>query len=340
MFSPKRSLQLRQFESESDFHEENGDETKGFLEWTSSNKIKIPRWSSNISPGFMITLTVLNMLMLLFSVSLVLFAWDQRQALFKNENNSLLRAVDAYCKSNHWSRGMHKPHHRPLLTIPIAPVYDQVKVPFIDYTINGSLLDHGTSIYRQAPSPEVDAAWDYLTHQLPHAISKEDVVKLGKDPRMTAKWPEEWGFGPESYIAELDIVHTVHCLNAIRRDVHWRHYFGDTYPDGKFPELHRTHTDHCINIILQNLMCNANGDIVTNVWVEGQDHPFPDFNVNKRCRDYNTFIDWHHKTQITDMEKYLEMRIPDDQIPWKMSQKFHNLFKTGLKGGSKDEVLD
>ncbi|KAG6025390.1 hypothetical protein E4U40_002690 [Claviceps sp. LM458 group G5] len=198
----------------------------------------------------------------------------------------------------------------------------------------------GESIYRQAPSAEVDSAWDLITNQLPHAISSEDVLRLGKDPKKTAKWPSEWGFGSDAYIAELDIVHTVHCLNAVRRDIHWRHYFGDRYPDGKFPELHRTHTDHCIYIILQNLMCNSNGDIVTNVWVEGQLHPFPDFNVNKKCRNYGTFIDWHRKTQITDMKRFLEMRKPHDHVPWKMSQKFHDLFQTGLKGGSKEEVLN
>ncbi|KAG5929193.1 hypothetical protein E4U60_007499, partial [Claviceps pazoutovae] len=72
----------------------------------------------------------------------------------------------------------------------------------------------------------------------------------------------------------------------------------------------------------------------------GQLHPFPDFNVNKKCRNYGTFIDWHRKTQITDMKRFLEMRKPHDHVPWKMSQKFHDLFQTGLKGGSKEEILN
>lgn len=79
-------------------------------------------------------------------------------------------------------------------------------------------------------------------------------------------------------------------------------------------------------------MCSANGDIITNVWVETQDHPFPDFNVNKRCRDYNAFVDWHHENQIEDMEKYSQMRIPEGEEPWKMSEEFHQLFQTGLRG--------
>ncbi|KAG5979808.1 hypothetical protein E4U55_004745 [Claviceps digitariae] len=302
-----------------DEHEEHSHEETIFLDKISSHEIDTPTCPPR-RPRLLlilITLTLLNLALLLMSVALLVLVRHQRQGLLRNEKNSLLKAVDAY-----------------------SPVYDQVQVPFVDLTINGSLLDRGESIYRQPPSAEVDAAWESITNQLPHAIRREDVLRLGKDPDRTAKWPPEWGFGNDAYIAELDIVHTVHCLNAVRRDVHWRHYFGDRYPDGRFSELHRTHTDHCIHIILQNLMCNANGDIVTNVWVEGQLHPFPDFNVNKKCRDYSTFIDWHHKTQITDMKRFLEMRVPHDHVPWKMSQEFHDLFNTGLKGGSAGEVLN
>ncbi|KAG6039347.1 hypothetical protein E4U41_002847 [Claviceps citrina] len=261
--------------------------------------------------------TLLNVVLLLASIALVVLTRQQRRALFGNERNGLLKAVDAY-----------------------SPVYDQIQVPLIDTTINGSLLDHGHSIYRQAPSAEVDAAWEAISHQLPHAISRDDVVRLGKNPARTARWPAEWGFGPDAYIAELDIVHTVHCLNAVRRDVHWRHYFGRRYPDGRFPALHRTHTDHCIYMILQNLMCGASGDMVTNVWVEGQSHPFPDFSINKRCRDHGALLDWHRRTQVTDMERFLQMRVPPGHVPWPMSQQFHDLFETGLKGGAAAEVLD
>ncbi|KAG5930862.1 hypothetical protein E4U53_002093 [Claviceps sorghi] len=265
----------------------------------------------------LVALTLLNLALLLTSVVLVLRAQHQRRAIARNESNSLLKLADAY-----------------------SPVYDQVQVPLLDVTINGSLLDRGDSIYRQAPSAEVDAAWESIAEQLPHAISRSDVLRLGKDPDRTAKWPPEWGFGPDAYIAELDIVHTVHCLNAVRRDVHWRHYFGRRYPDGRFPAMHRTHTDHCIYMILQNLMCSATADMVTNVWVEGQLHPFPDFNVRKKCRDHGALVDWHRRTQITDMRRFLDMRAPPGHVPWKMSQAFHDLFGTGLKGGEADEVLD
>ncbi|KAM3562391.1 hypothetical protein ARSEF4850_002781 [Beauveria asiatica] len=286
-------------------------ESDGFLGHSTPAAWKQTESGSKLRRGLLWALSASNVVLFLASIVMVSYSWRSQQVLFRNEGNVLLKKIDAY-----------------------SPIYDQVQIPLVDATINGSLLDRESSIYRQPPSPAVDAAWESITHQLPHSITAADVRRLGKDPSKTARWPAEWGFGPDAYVAELDIIHTVHCLNALRRDIHWRYYFADRYPDGVFPELHRTHTDHCIYIILQNLMCSANGDVITNVWVEGQSHPFPDFNVNKKCRSYQTFVDWHHKTQITDMAAYNKMRAPEGAYKWPMSQEFHDLFETGLTGGS------
>ncbi|OAA55689.1 hypothetical protein ISF_07794 [Cordyceps fumosorosea ARSEF 2679] len=258
-----------------------------------------------------------NAVLLLISVLLLLTSLHARRSLLRNDDNALLKQIDAY-----------------------SPVYDQVHVPLLDTTVNGTLLDRADSIYRRPPSPEVDAAWAAITHQLPHVIRTADVLRLGKDPSKTARWPAEWGFGADAHIAELDLVHTVHCLDTLRKDIHWRYYFGGKYPDGRFSRLHRTHTDHCVYVLLQSLMCNANGDVITNVWVEGQRGPYPDFSVNKKCRDYGALMGWHERTQITDMERYRQMEAPEGAFRWRMSQDFHDLFETGLEGGSvTDEEL-
>ena len=168
---------------------------------------------------------------------------------------------------------------------------------------------------------------------MPHVISADDVVRLGKDPSTTAKWPEDWGFGSDAHIAELDVLHTIHCLNAIRRDVYWRYYFIDDYPDGIFPELHRVHTDHCIHVVLQNLMCAATPDIITQPWVDGQLHPFPDFSVNKKCNDFDAILAWHEDTMINDTARFGEIRMPQGHEPLPMSQEFHRMFGTDKAGG-------
>ncbi|KAK3180940.1 hypothetical protein K4F52_007754 [Lecanicillium sp. MT-2017a] len=171
---------------------------------------------------------------------------------------------------------------------------------------------------------------------MPHVISTEDVIKLGKDPSQTARWSEDWGFGTEAHVAELDVLHTIHRLNAIRRDVYWQHYFGKDYPDGNFPELHRIHTDHCIYVVLQDLMCSATADVITQPWVEGQAHPFPDFSINKKCRDFDAILDWHERTMINDTKRFAELKKPDDFKAVPMSEEFHELFKTGEGGGHGD----
>lgn len=85
---------------------------------------------------------------------------------------------------------------------------------------------------------------------MPQVVSTEDVVKLGKDPSKTARYGADWGFGADAHVAELNVLHTIHYLNAIRRDVHWKYYYGEVHLDGELPELHKVHTDHCIYVVL------------------------------------------------------------------------------------------
>lgn len=209
-----------------------------------------------------------------------------------------------------------------------APVHDLTQINIVNARVNGTLLDTDHSIFRQPPSPEVDAAWARIGSLLPHVINTEDVVRLGKDPSKVARFPEDWGYGPEAYMAELDVMHTIHCLNAIRRDVHWKHYFADRYPGGDFPELHKIHTDHCLYIVLQDLMCHATADLITTPWVDGQLNPFPDFNINRKCRDFSDILQWHEATAVKDMERYKALRRPADVVPYPMSDEFHKKFGT------------
>ncbi|KAI6804059.1 hypothetical protein KC363_g6449 [Hortaea werneckii] len=248
-----------------------------------------------------------NLFLFCISIASAALAFNERGKLDRNVHNALVRRMDAY-----------------------SPVHSQVDIPLVDVTVNGTLLYMDNSVFRGPPSPEVDAAWERISSLLPHVVSTEEVVKLGKDPSKTARWPADWGFGPDAHIAELDVLHTIHCLNAIRRDVHWQYYFKDEYPDGSFPELHRVHTDHCIHIVLQNLMCSATADIITQPWVEGQLHPFPDFNVNKKCRDFETLLSWHEATMVRDMDRFKTIRMPDGHVPYRMSAEFQRMF--GVEG--------
>jgi hypothetical protein len=100
-------------------------------------------------------------------------------------------------------------------------------------------------MYRQPPSPEVDAAWQRLTMvdlELV-AVSGEDIAKSGKDPSVAVPY----GDTPDTYLAELDIIHQLHCLNTLRQHIHYDYYWSE--PIDENTEGHR---DHCLHTLLQN----------------------------------------------------------------------------------------
>lgn len=47
-------------------------------------------------------------------------------------------------------------------------------------------------------------------------------------------------------------------------------------------------------------MCSANTDIVTLQWVEKQLYPFPDFNVNHQCRDFDALLKWTMENSVDE----------------------------------------
>jgi len=141
------------------------------------------------------------------------------------------------------------------------------------------------------------------------AISSDQIVALGKNPGTAVKIPKDWPV--DGYAAQVDVFHQIHCLNELRKQVHYDHYFKPIYGDDPPGVLHDTHIAHCIHILLQNLMCTANVDIITYEWRERQSQPFPDFNIKKQCRNFDEVLAWRERTQIT--EKYYDnFPIPED----------------------------
>ena len=134
-----------------------------------------------------------------------------------------------------------------------APILDKIDLRLSTICVNGTDEDLTHSIYWQPPSPETDAAWSRLSNSRTIWISSSDIKKLGKDPANVAHFPEYFNLGSDAYAAELDIYHKVHCLNTLRKAIHFDYYYGDRFPDGKPSELHTTHVTHCLYILLQSL---------------------------------------------------------------------------------------
>jgi len=167
--------------------------------------------------------------------------------------------------------------------------------------VDGSLFQtDNPSRFRNglSPSKEVDDAWAQLEWIRTFPITADDVRGIGKDPELTVKFPPEYGFGDDAYVAQLDLFHQLHCLNLLRH-IAW----GEYDRDGKtakrpYSDLHWIHVAHCTEILLENLACSANLDVITFNWKETQDLPFADFNTNKKCTNAEILVDWQEKNTI------------------------------------------
>ena len=208
--------------------------------------------------------------------------------------------------------------------MPAAPIIDQVHIPLLQVTRNGSFVgeENPDPIYRQEASPEVDAAWLRLSNINPVPISSSDVEKLGYDSSKTARFPPEFGLGDDAHVARIEVFHQIHCLNWLRKELWFDHYFGHKFPDGKPNASHRAHQYHCLFILLEGLKCNANVEPYLHYWSDSQKEPFPDFNNRHQCRDFDTVLKFHEENSIDQGYFVDKVERPPGVDPVIMSHRF------------------
>ncbi|KAI1130220.1 hypothetical protein F5Y10DRAFT_276213 [Nemania abortiva] len=103
------------------------------------------------------------------------------------------------------------------------------------------------------PSDELDESWENLLYSLNVRVTKEELQQLNTN--MTNRIQISGG----DYIGVLGVYHHLHCLNNLRRI--------NTGPFSK------KHSNHCIDAIRQSLMCHANTETHTGIWVHDPDIP-------------------------------------------------------------------
>ncbi|KAF2161257.1 hypothetical protein M409DRAFT_28296 [Zasmidium cellare ATCC 36951] len=195
-----------------------------------------------------------------------------------------------------------------------SPLFDEIDLSLQPHKLDGS-FKNTSSIFRQAPSPEVDAAWDFFSGSI-FTTTSFALAESQKRPETAVKAPESWGRGDDAYIFQLDVFHQIHCLNWLRKDLNWEYYWGDERPSQWWLD----HRAHCIHILLQTLMCHADLDIVPYNWVprHGQGPelvPDPDFNVVKMCRNFEAVVAWAETNQVEDaQEKRKHLKAPIDAV--------------------------
>ena len=188
------------------------------------------------------------------------------------------------------------------------------------------LRSEPVSIFRQEPSDEVDLAWRKIGDTRPIPVSREKVLAIGKDPAQAVKIPSSWGLGEEMYFGRVDVFHQIHCLDALRREAYFDHYYGKKYPNGfqDTGEFHRLHLSHCVYLLLQNIMCSASSDIYTHIWTDTLEHPFPDFNINHQCKDFDSILRWQDSMAVNETA-FVGLRRPENYAYRVMNHKFKEI---------------
>ncbi|KAK4222471.1 hypothetical protein QBC38DRAFT_375070 [Podospora fimiseda] len=214
-----------------------------------------------------------------------------------------------------------------------APILTSVDIPIIKKHFDTTLLTREIpSIFRQDPSPKVDQAWVDIGDLRLIPLTSDQIKAIGKDPSEVVKFPPEFGLGDDAYAGRIDVFHQVHCLDALRREAYFDHYYSKNYPGGwnQTTEMHRLHLSHCIEYLLESILCQASTDVYTHIWTDGVEHPFPDFRGDRKCKNYDVIKDWQNKNAV-DVEKFVALRAPEGAKVYRVTRKFkevHGYFKT------------
>lgn len=201
-----------------------------------------------------------------------------------------------------------------------APVYDMVDVPMTTTFVDSSPAPNASNpehIYRLPPSSEVDDAWDRLTNNIGiFSVSSQDVVRMGKDPKLSVMPPDSWGFPPNTHMMGIEAFHHLHCLNALRKGLvtNYHYYWGSRF--GFAPTItFERHLNHCVDMLRQHLMCHADLEAYTFNWREGQLRPYADFAIQKQCIDFDYLLDWAATHKLPDQsERWGKLVKPLDAI--------------------------
>ncbi|PIG85364.1 hypothetical protein AARAC_002816 [Aspergillus arachidicola] len=196
-----------------------------------------------------------------------------------------------------------------------APILERFDLPRVVLTTNGSLYDsEPSSIMRIPQGDEADAEWSRISSGVfPILISAEEVRKLGKDPALAVRVPDEFGYGPDAYLAQTEVFHLLHCLDMLRKEISYEHYY---YPEfGNNPDAqHTAHITHCIDILAQYLKCQGSTDVILFNWVGGWDQPFPDFMNKHVCRDFEALLAYVNENSLAT-EVFQKMKEPPEGYP-------------------------
>ncbi|KAF2125132.1 hypothetical protein P153DRAFT_400618 [Dothidotthia symphoricarpi CBS 119687] len=194
--------------------------------------------------------------------------------------------------------------------------------------LNVTFYDRDDSIYRKRASAEADEAWKELAQSEGGVmlIPKEDAKQSDIDPEKHAYWdaPE---LGLEGYPVGVEVLHQLHCLDMLRRNLWFNIDFTreqarkdcpESKPDlcGEPQEFTNTHIDHCVDFLRHRLMCTSDLGVVPLLWLGREGRMTGDMSRMHTCRNYDTVLPFVSKKGVSMPEKGAVKPKADDYVIW------------------------
>jgi len=134
--------------------------------------------------------------------------------------------------------------------------------------------------YFGEPSPEIDENWEKLIGFRYFSISEEEAKCVWRDDYH--EYVDQLQGG---YTAGLDVFHTLHCVNAVRKALR-----PDYYTHTAHNEI--PHVDHCLDAIRQYVQCAGVTTLIPTKFYEGIKRNYIDSDQVHTCRSFNYLRDW------------------------------------------------
>lgn len=150
-------------------------------------------------------------------------------------------------------------------------------------------------LWHQPPGPEVDKFWHQFSEPHVFLLTEADMRRMDRDPDHYVKIPGDWGYGDKRYLAKLDHLHDIHCLDMLRKHVHKDYYHPNMTEPGLMESLH---VDHCIAALFDVLSCHTTFDVYNLVYREGAPWPQSQFDLTRQCRGLDPLWDFARQNSV------------------------------------------
>lgn len=76
-------------------------------------------------------------------------------------------------------------------------------------------------------------------------------------------------------------------------------------------------------------MCAGNVDIYTHYWTDVQQQPFPDFNIDHKCRDFDAILAWQEEFSVPVEEFAKVVEPPGDARVFRVGEEMRRVLGGG-----------